>query len=164
MGWVIECCKCNKKTGAANIDDLIKNHRDKDGWFLCSHCRGEGYIARSYRLQERNEEGEQEVWAPYLKGIIPLGEEGDTYQPFVYLVSYKPCEDKPCDVWFAYYKDTRRSKGGKLKMGYGPGGPPVLAINGGGISLVKKMIDLRVFKKAQLNQLKNAIDEASGDD
>ena len=30
------------------------------------------------------------------------------------------------DVWFAYYKDMRK-QGGRLKMGYGPGGPPVFS-------------------------------------
>lgn len=156
MGWVIECCKCNKKTGAANIDDLIKNHCDEDGWFLCRHCGGEGYIAKRYKLQDGK------TWEPYLQGIIPLGEEGDTYQPFVFLVSYTP-EDNPCHVWFAYYKDTRR-EGGRLKMGYGPGGPPVLAINGGVISLMEKLSDLGLFGEASLNRLRNATDEAGGDD
>jgi hypothetical protein len=42
----------------------------------------------------------------------------------VYLVSYDP--DGPVnDLWFAYYKDMRPA-GGRLKLGYGPGGPPVL--------------------------------------
>ena len=29
------------------------------------------------------------------------------------------------DCWFSYYKDLRKS-GGHLRLGYGPGGPPVL--------------------------------------
>jgi hypothetical protein len=59
-----------------------------------------------------------------LRGLIPLGESGDTYQPFVFLVSYEP-SGKVTDIWFSYYKDLR-SSGGRLKLGYGPGGPPVL--------------------------------------
>jgi len=82
-------------------------------------CGGKGYIEKSFDLQEPGE-----TWEPYLKGIIPLGTPGDTYQPFVFLVSYSPNE-LPNDVWFSYYKDTR-STGGRLKLGYGPGGPPVL--------------------------------------
>lgn len=31
----------------------------------------------------------------------------------------------PNGLWFSYYKDTR-PEGGRLKLGYGPGGPPVL--------------------------------------
>ena len=33
--------------------------------------------------------------------------------------------DPPTDIWFCYYKDTRGEAGGRLKMGHGPGGPPV---------------------------------------
>ena len=47
------------------------------------------------------------------------------YQPFAFLVSSSP-EASPEDVWFAYYKDMRK-QGGRLKMGYGPGGPPVFS-------------------------------------
>ena len=34
-------------------------------------------------------------------------------------------DNPPGDVWFSYYKDLRPD-GGRLKLGYGPGGPPVL--------------------------------------
>jgi hypothetical protein len=40
---------------------------------------------------------------------------GETYQPFVYLVSDKP-DGKIEDLWFVYYKDTR-ADGGRLKLG-----------------------------------------------
>lgn len=120
MGWLIKCnSKCGKETWADNIVGLIKDHRDKDGWFLCQ-CGKYGYIEKSFYLQEPDE-----TWEPYLRGIIPLGDEEDIYQPFVFLVSYEP--DGPVnDIWFSYYKDTR-SMGGRLKLGYGPGGPPVLS-------------------------------------
>lgn len=119
MGWLIKCSAgCGKDTWAGNIDELIRNHRDKDGWFLCQ-CGQHGYIEKSFDLQEPGE-----TWEPYLRGIIPLGTDGDTYQPFVFLVSYEPGSSVN-DIWFSYYKDTR-PLGGRLKLGYGPGGPPVL--------------------------------------
>lgn len=124
MGWTIRCIKrplCSKETRADNIVDLIKNHTDKDGWFLCS-CGEKGYIEKSFELQETGD-----TWKPYLRGIIQLGDLDVSYRPFVFLVSYEP-EDDPVDVWFSYYKDLRSQPNGRgrLKMGYGPGGPPVL--------------------------------------
>ena len=65
-------------------------------------------------------------WKPYLRGIIPLGDKGDVYQPFIFLVS-DGANDSIGAAWFCYYKDTRKD-GGRLKMGYGPGGPPVLDV------------------------------------
>ena len=123
MGWSIRCCdkKCAKETRARNIVDLIENHCDKMGWFHCVTCKNAGYVKKSFKLQEPGRK-----WEPYLKGIIRLSDDpGDTYQPFVFLVSYEP-DGIPKDVWFSYYKDTRTLPGGKLKLGYGPGGPPVL--------------------------------------
>jgi hypothetical protein len=45
----------------------------------------------------------------HLKGIIQPGTPGDTYQPFVFSVSYTP-KDVPSDVWFSCYKDTCASR------------------------------------------------------
>lgn len=120
MGWSIKCHKdsCTEQTRAYNIVDLIQNHRGKDGWIKCN-CGITGYIEKSFRLQEVGD-----VWEPYLRGIITLGKKGETYQPFVYIVSYTP-KGRCTDIWFSYYKDLRE-QGGKLKLGYGPGGPPVL--------------------------------------
>ena len=120
MGWHIKCAdsNCGQQAWATNIVDLIANHRDGKGWFLCP-CGKHGYIEKRFELQEPGE-----VWEPYLRGAIPLGESGNTYQPFVFLVSYEP-SGEVTDIWFSYYKDLR-SSGGRLKLGYGPGGPPVL--------------------------------------
>ena len=72
-------------------------------------------------------------------GIIqPDGYDGMDYQPFAFLVSYSP-EKPPVDVWFAYYKDMRE-KGGRLKMGYGPGGPPVFSAENV-LDLVAQMVE-----------------------
>lgn len=119
--WKIKCAEssCQAETVPSNITDLIANHCDEGGWFLCGKCKRCGYIEKRFELQESGE-----TWEPYLRGVIPLGEADDTYQPFVFLVRYSPVG--PADsVWFSYYKDLRAS-GGRLKLGYGPGGPPIL--------------------------------------
>ena len=145
MSWSIKCTdsKCGKETWASNIVDLISSHRDKDGWFLCQ-CGKNGYIEKSFKLQEHGE-----TWEPYLRGIIPLGNPGDTYQPFVFLVSYKP-HGPANDIWFSYYKDLRTS-GGRLKLGYGPGGPPVLGKDSV-IHLVRRLKDIGCLSKAEIDR------------
>ena len=76
-------------------------------------------MIEQYDLQEGGE-----PWKPYLKGIIQPNGYGDgVYQPFAFLTSESPDEDSSA-IWFTYYKDMRK-QGGRLKMGYGPGGPPV---------------------------------------
>ncbi len=121
MTWEIQCStpSCGS-TKAKNIVDLLDHHTDQNGWFYCGKCKRHDFIEKSFDLQEPGE-----TWEPYLRGALRLGDEKDTYQPFVFLVSYKP-NGTPTDIWFSYYKDLRGS-GGKLKLGYGPGGPPVLA-------------------------------------
>jgi hypothetical protein len=145
MPWAIKCSDptCMSFTGAANIVDLISKHRDEQGWFLCS-CGKKGYIEKSFNLQE-----EGEVWEPYLKGIIALGDEGDTYQPFVFNVSYTP-ESHPDSVWFSYYKDLRED-GGSLKMGYGPGGPPVLHKDSI-LELIRQLVTLQIITKEEIEK------------
>ena len=133
MGWSINCASCGKESCASNIVDLLTNHTDDDGWFLCSGGH-HGYIEKSFALQE---EGDR--WEPFLRGAIPLGTPGDTYQPFVFLVSYEPAGEVT-DVWFSYYKDLRAT-GGRLKLGYGPGGPPVLGA-ADVLKLVRRMLAL----------------------
>ena len=125
MSWNIQCMNNCTDYGytASNIVDLLDNYRDEGtGWFLCN-CGNPGYVQKEYELQERDQR-----WEPILKGAIRLGVEGDTYQPFVFLVVYDQDNvlgDTIEDIWFSYYKDTRPD-GGRLKLGYGPGGPPVL--------------------------------------
>ena len=138
--WAIECTnsECGKVTTPENIADLMKSkgYRDDHGWFVCSACGSSGYIRKQFRLQEGDE------WEPYLKGIIqpPVysNQEGG-YQPFAFLVSYSP-DTPPEDVWFAYYKDLRKQDG-RLKMGYGPGGPPVFSAEDV-LDLVAQMVTL----------------------
>src|SRR5215469_6887025 len=142
MAYQIKCTlQCSAdETWAGNIVELL-NRRDKDGYFK-SACGHVGYVERSFALQE-----EGETWEPYLRGAISLGPPDDVYQPFVYLVSYN--SDGPVnDLWFAYYKDTRPA-GGRLKVGYGPGGPPVLSKQQL-ISLVAKLLDLGILSREEL--------------
>jgi len=97
---------------------MFANHRDWNGWVLCG-CGARGYIEKYFQLQESGETS-----GPYLRGIILPVSPDQMHQPFVFLVSHEP--DGPADdVWFSYYKDLRPA-GGRLKLGYGPGGPPVL--------------------------------------
>jgi hypothetical protein len=146
MAWQIRCCNanCGKETWASNIVELIRSHRDKNGWFLCQ-CGENGYIEKNFELQE-----EGETWEPFLRGVILLGKCGDTYQPFVFLVSYK--RSGPAhDVWFSYYKDLRPS--GRLKLGYGPGGPPVL----GKADVLRLVSELKTIGCLSAREISNAL-------
>lgn len=124
MSWNIKCCdsECGAITKAGNIVTLLDYNRDDDGYFLCKTCKNRGSIKKEFKTQEKGG-----IWSPYLRGAIRLGFDGEVYQPFVFIVSYLP-EDNPTDAWFSYYKDTR-DEGGLLKLGYGPGGPPVLSMD-----------------------------------
>lgn len=124
MGWSIECLDnpqgCDG-AWASNVRELIEEHRNERGWFNCL-CGGRGYIRKSYNLQEAGG-----TWDPILKSAIRFDEEpenGETYFPFVFLVGYSTADMEVDDIWFSYYKDTRPE--GRLKMGHGPGGPPVV--------------------------------------
>lgn len=125
MSWKVECTNNCRENGysTSNILDLLDNYRDQEsGWFLC-RCGERGYVRKEYALQEKGE-----IWKPILKGAIRLGDEESTYQPFVFFVVNNQNDvlgDIIDDVWFCYYKDTRPD-GGSLKLGHGPGGPPVL--------------------------------------
>jgi len=141
MGWSIKCndTSCKAKTDAVNIVDLIDNHTDLHGWFVCDQCGGSGFIEKSFDLQEPGH-----TWKPFLCGAIRLGNPDDTYQPFVFMVSYKP-KGKTNDIWFSYYKDLRKT-GGRLKLGYGPGGPPVLGTEQL-LSLLRRLYELGLVEK-----------------
>ena len=127
----------------ANIVDLIQHHTADDGWFVCTTCLSRAYIERSFDLQE----GDGEKWEPHLRGIVKLGDSDDTYQPFVFLAGY-PNHPDVIDMWFSYYKDLR-AHGGKLKMGYGPGGPPVLN-KAQVLKLVGELVKQGVVSKEEL--------------
>ena len=147
MGWSIQCndTSCKAHTRATNIVDLLDNHADEHGWFVCNQCGGSGFIEKSFDLQEPGH-----TWKPFLRGAIRLGDPDDTYQPFVFMVSYEP-NGKANDIWFSYYKDLRKT-GGRLKLGYGPGGPPVLGTEHL-LSLLRRLYDLGLVEKEKILKL-----------
>jgi hypothetical protein len=145
MPYAVKCIKgCADISWPGNIVELLKI-RDQSGFFKCACGKSRGYVEKSFALQEKGE-----VWEPYLRGAVALGEQDDTYQPFVYLVSYSP--DGPIDnFWFAYYKDTRES-GGRLKLGHGPGGPPVLGTEQL-LSLLKELMIVGAINRSHIQKL-----------
>ena len=147
MWWSIQCnnAECKQYTWATNIVDLIDNHTNPEGWFVCSRCGATGFIKKSFDLQEPGD-----TWEPYLRGAIRLGDPDDTYQPFIFMVSYEP-DGKANDIWFSYYKDLRET-GGRLKLGYGPGGPPVLGAEQL-IFLLKRLTQLGLIEKEKIKEL-----------
>ena len=147
MGWSIQCnvTSCKAYMWATNIVDLIDNHTDENGWFVCSQCGASGFIEKSFDLQEPGH-----TWELFLRGAIRLGDRDDTYQPFVFMVSYEPNE-KANYIWFSYYKDLRET-GGRLKLGYGPGGPPVLRTEQL-LSLLRQLYDLDLVEKEDILKL-----------
>jgi hypothetical protein len=146
MEWKIKCLikDCKLETKAGNIVDLIDNHRNNEGYFLCKYKHW-GYIKKYFKLQGKNQE-----WHPYLLGKITLGKLNESYQPFAFLVSY--AAEKPIkDIWFSYYKDQRNT-GGRLKLGHGPGGPPVLA-KGNLKLLLSALKDIGFIGNNDLNEI-----------
>ncbi len=146
MAYEVKCTKegCGDKHWPGNVIELLEM-RDPNGFFECTCGKEHGYVEKNFELQEKGE-----VWEPFLRGAVLLGAQDDSYQPFVYLVSYSPTGPIN-DLWFAYYKDTRRS-GGRLKLGYGPGGPPVLG-NEQVLSLLKELLEIGAVRRDQLEAL-----------
>ena len=96
MGWLIKCTLCDEESWVSNIVELLDDYCDRDGWFVCPSGH-RGYIEKSFVLQEPGNR-----WEPFLRGAYRLGKKGDTYQPFVFFVSYEPA-GPVSDVWFSYY-------------------------------------------------------------
>jgi hypothetical protein len=121
MSYEIACRSCHKESRASEIVELIQDHTNEIGKFLCSHCGStDTYIYRESNLQEKGLK-----WKRWIKGIIVVGSDEPTYVPYIFLTA--SAEDAmPNGLHFHYYKDTRSHPGGKLKHGHGPGGPPVL--------------------------------------
>jgi hypothetical protein len=121
LAYDVKCRACDTITWAGNIDKLLKNHTNENGRFVCSKCLStETHIFRISALQE----GPDEFWRRWIKGVITIDSGIETYCPYVFLTA--DSEAGPVTgLHFHYYKDTR-AQGGRLKHGHGPGGPPVL--------------------------------------
>ena len=124
-GWNIECDSCSTATWASQIQDLMQNHRDANGLFLCGSCGSNGHITRTYHNMQGRHEG---PWALHLIGAVQPDwydvNPDSIYQPFAFLT--RDADDpESLGLWVRYYKDTRdEGPGGKLKFGDGPGGGP----------------------------------------
>ena len=56
MSYTIECNECKGNTYAENIVDLLKEHTNEDGFFVCSNCGCvDTFIYRESELQEKDE-------------------------------------------------------------------------------------------------------------
>jgi hypothetical protein len=124
MPYDIQCQKCKGHTWAGNIVDLIKEHTNAQGRFLCAHCgEVDTFIYRESQLQE-----EGETWERWIKGVILIDSGINTYSPYIFLTANSE-DGEATGLHFHYYKDTRSHKNGSLKHDHGPGGPPVLHKN-----------------------------------
>jgi hypothetical protein len=153
VAYKIKCTRCGEKTKAKSIVHLLTSHMD-GAYFVCGkpECRGRGYIEKQFTLQERDQEGRQRTERWYLRGAICLGDSNDTYQPFIFLVNKKPSNAEPTHLWFCYYKDLRRATPpGRLKFGYGPGGPPILKKRMT-ISLIHQLLKLNFLRENELQR------------
>ena len=117
MGYLIMCPKGCCSFWAEDVSELLE-HRDERSLFMCP-CGHNGYVEKSFNPHEKDD---------FLRGAISLGQAGETYQPFVFFVSGKP-DGEIDDLWFAYYYKDSRADGGRLKVGYGTGRPPILSTN-----------------------------------
>lgn len=124
MPYTIECRKCGRQTVAPTIVNLIHDHTNPAGRFVCSGCKEQDtHIYRRSNLQE-----EGDIWERWIKGVIAIDSGIPTYCPYVFLIAESVDADVTA-LHFHYYKDTRAEPGGKLKHGHGPGGPPVLSVS-----------------------------------
>jgi hypothetical protein len=147
MGYLVECNSCTQKAWANNIVDLIQDHTDELGRLKCNICgNDDAFIYRESMLQEKGD-----FWIRYIKGVIRILTDYETYSPYVFLTT----EDKDSDITgihFNYYKDTRSEPDGKLKHGAGPGGAPVFKKDEL-IFLIKKLINYGCFSVEDLKKL-----------
>jgi hypothetical protein len=125
MAYDVKCRACRSETWATNIVELFNNHTNSDGRFICSKCSGtDTFIYRISDLQE----GPDETWERWIKGVIKIDSGIPTYSPYIFLTADSE-DGSITGLHFHYYKDTRSQPGGRLKHGHGPGGPPVLSID-----------------------------------
>ena len=151
MVYDIQCRGCKKTTRGANIVDLLNEHTDQQGRFVCCQCNStETFIYLESKLQE-----EGEVWHRWIKGVIRIETGIPTYSPYVFLTA--DSEDGPITgLHFHHYKDTRSHKNGRLKHGHGPGGPPILG-NKDLFTIIEYMVSLGILSKEDVKAFANGL-------
>ena len=56
MPWLLQCHRYNShQMSAETLVDLLQDHRDGQGWFLCSECGWQCYVGKHYRIAEGND-------------------------------------------------------------------------------------------------------------
>lgn len=147
MGYLIKCSSCHQQTWAPNIINLIKEHTENSGKIKCIGCgSSNASVYRESKIQEK-----EEYWRRYIKGVIPIKTEFETYTPYIFLTAQ--AEDGEVNgIHFNYFKDTRNEGGGKLKHGHGPGGAPVFSKDEL-FQLLEKLIDYGFIKEDEISNL-----------
>ncbi len=151
MPYTIKCNDnaCGKETLAINIVELVNNHISNTGKLKCISCKKDNaYIYQKSTLQE-----EGEVWERYIKGVITIKTDYDTYTPYIFLTSNAK-DGEINGIHFNYFKDTRNEPKGRLKHGHGPGGAPVLSKNEF-FQLIDKLIDFGIMNKSDIQDFLN---------
>ena len=104
----IECRTCGQHTLAVNISDLLNQHVDDQGKFICAHCTGtDTFILRDGTdvIEERDGEICDVKQAGWIKGVIKIDSEIEKSQLCVFLTA--DAEDgAPTGLHFKSYKNT----------------------------------------------------------
>jgi len=131
--------------------DLLKEHTDSMGKFVCSGCQStDTFIYRESKLQE-----EGETWERWVKGVITIDSGIETYCPYIFLTADSE-DGELTGLHFHYYKDTRQQQDGRLKHGHGPGGPPVLGINNL-FHILKYLISTGIITEARIKEFVDSL-------
>lgn len=150
-GYDIQCRKCKQLTWAVNIVDLLKEHVDAAGRFVCAHCGNtDTFIYRESPLQE-----EGEFWQRWVKGVIQIDSGIETYSPYIFLTADSE-DGELTGLHVHYYKDTRSFPKGRLKHGHGPGGPPVL-YNHDLFTIIEHLVTIGVVSKEEVQSFANRL-------
>jgi hypothetical protein len=152
MAYQIKCKSCGADTWAGNVVDLFTDCANSQGRFVCSKCKGvDTFIHRISALQE----GPDEFWERWIKGVIRIDSGYATYSPYIFLTS--DTEDGPITgLHFNYYKDTRSQAGGRLKHGHGPGGAPVLGTDDL-FTILRHLVASGIISKGKIHEFANSL-------
>lgn len=121
MTRTIQCRRCDARTEAANMADLLQAHTDDTGRFPCGECG----TTDTY-LRQRDPQAGRAV-ARWIRGALSIEtRSGDpTVRPFVFLTADGPGGDVN-GIEFKYYRSSRPAGRTPRQRGR-PAGGPVLA-------------------------------------